>query len=161
LRNIRPDGSTRDFVERDALHYVVYTLEPMLMAAAAAHGDDWYGDPAVDGRLALALDWLKPYALGERTHEEFVRSTVEFDRKPANAGVEGSSGMFDRYKAVYLYWIAARLDPRFQPVSDAVAPPAVWRQRHENWQQQRRESTVAHPWSWVRVLFSQTFWHAP
>lgn len=159
LRNIRPDGTTLDFEERDALHYVVYTIEPMLMAAAvaAAHGDDWYGAPEVQGRFALALEWLKPYALGERTHQEFVRSTVAFDRKRANAGVKGFSGQFDRYKAVNVYWIAAQLDPRFRPVSDALSPPERWLQGHQQWKDQRSESTVAHPWSWVRALYLQSF----
>lgn len=159
LRNIRADGSTIDFEERDALHYVVYTLEPMLMAAAmaAAHGEDWYGAPETGGRFALALEWLKPYALGERSHEEFVRSTVPFDRKRAQAGVKGFSGPFNRYKSVNLYWIASRLDARFQPVSDALAPPAVWLHKHEEWRQARSDTTVGHPWSWMRALFCQTF----
>lgn len=162
LRNIRPDGSTLDFEERDAMHYVVYTLEPMLMAAsmAAAHGQDWYGAPETQGRLALALDWLKPYALGERTHEEFVRSTVPFDRKRALAGVKDFSGPFDRYKAVNVYWIAARLDARFQKVNDALSPPPLWLRKHEEWKQARSDTTVGHPWSWMRSLFSQTY-HAP
>ncbi len=159
LRNIRPDGGTLDFEERDALHYVVYTLEPMLMAAsmAAAHGEDWYGAPETQGRIALALEWLKPYALGERTHEEFVRSTVAFDRKRAQAGVKDFSGPFDRYKAVNVYWIAARLDSRFEPVCDALAPPRLWRERHDEWKQTRLGTTPGHPWSWVRALFSQTY----
>lgn len=159
LLNIRADGGTRDFEERDALHYVVYTLEPMLMAAAmaAAHGEDWYGAPETQGRFALALEWLKPYALGERSHEEFVRSTVPFDRKRAQAGVKDFSGLFDRHKAVNLYWIAAQLDARFRPVNDALAPPSLWLQKHEGWKQTRTETTVGHPWSWVRALFSQTY----
>lgn len=162
LRNIRPDGVTLDFEERDGLHYVVYTLEPMLMAAAvaAAHGEDWYGAPEAQGRIALALEWLKPYALGQRTHEEFVRSTVPFDRRRAQAGVKDFSGLFNRYKAVYAYWIAGQLDARFRPVSDTLAPPRLWRQNHEDWKQARSDTTVGHPWSWMRALFSQTY-HAP
>lgn len=40
--NLRSDGSTFDFEERDALHYVTYNLDPLMMAAIAAqaHGDD-------------------------------------------------------------------------------------------------------------------------
>ncbi|WP_042063084.1 alginate lyase family protein, partial [Acidomonas methanolica] len=42
--NIAPDGETLDFRERDALHYVVYDLQPMVQAALAARtrGEDWY-----------------------------------------------------------------------------------------------------------------------
>jgi hypothetical protein len=34
--NVRPDGSVFDFHERDALHYVTYDLDPLLVAAIAA-----------------------------------------------------------------------------------------------------------------------------
>ncbi|MFX5817457.1 alginate lyase family protein, partial [Acinetobacter baumannii] len=37
-RNIRADGSTLDMEERDALHYVVYDLEPLVRAAQVAQG---------------------------------------------------------------------------------------------------------------------------
>jgi hypothetical protein len=33
-RNIREDGRTYDFDQRDALHYVVYDLQPLLMTGA-------------------------------------------------------------------------------------------------------------------------------
>ena len=34
--NLRPDGSSLDFHERDALHYHCYDLEPLLTLAIAA-----------------------------------------------------------------------------------------------------------------------------
>jgi hypothetical protein len=159
MRNIRPDGNTLDFEERDGLHYTVYTLEPMIMAAAcaAAHGHDWYGMPETEGRLTLALDWLKPYALGERQHEEFVHTKAAFDRARAKAGVSDFIGLFKREKARYLYWIAAQLDPRFKPVNDALSPPSAWAEAHQEWKETRSEETVGYPHSWVRALFSQTF----
>jgi len=117
--NVRDDGSTYDFAQRDAMHYVVYTLEPLLMAAsmARAHGDDWYGAPEIAGRLPSALEWLGPYARGERQHEEFVRSTVKFDARRAAAHVKGYSGLWQPDEAADLYWIAAHLDARFAPMA--------------------------------------------
>ncbi len=43
-RIIRADGTVLDFEERDALHYVVYDLEPPVRAAQAAGGVKigWY-----------------------------------------------------------------------------------------------------------------------
>jgi hypothetical protein len=81
--NIGTEGRTYDFNQRDAMHYVVYDLEPLLMAAsmAAAHGDDWYGMASSQGGLAAALRWLEPYAAGDKQHEEFVHSTVRFDAR--------------------------------------------------------------------------------
>ncbi|WP_176343211.1 alginate lyase family protein, partial [Paraburkholderia bryophila] len=34
--NIKPDGTTFDFEERDAVHYAVYDLQPLVTAALAA-----------------------------------------------------------------------------------------------------------------------------
>ncbi len=65
--NLRADGSTVDFEQRDALHYVVYDLEPLLIAALAAkaHGLDWYSMKNRSGAsLEAALQWLAPYATG-------------------------------------------------------------------------------------------------
>ncbi|QOT82120.1 alginate lyase family protein [Cupriavidus basilensis] len=116
--NVRDDGSTYDFAQRDAMHYVVYTLEPLLMAAsmARAHGQDWYGAQEIAGRLPMALQWLGPYARGEREHEEFVRSSVKFDARRAAAKVKGYSGLWEPAEAADLYWIAAHLDVLFAPM---------------------------------------------
>jgi len=128
-KNVRDDGSTYDFAQRDAMHYVAYNLEPMLMAAsmAAAHGHDWYGAPEIRGRLASALDWLAPYARGERQHEEFVRSTVKFDARRAAANVKGYSGPWQRNEAADLYRIALHLDPQFHAVSAGLDATPVTR----------------------------------
>ncbi|QBR03383.1 alginate lyase family protein [Paraburkholderia pallida] len=128
-RNVDAGGLTYDFGQRDAIHYVVYDLEPLMLAAsiAAAHGQDWYGAPQIQGRLAAALGWLAPYAKGERAHEEFVHSTVRFDARRAAAHVEGYSGWWQREEASGLYGIAARLDPHFAPVAAALDPQPVVR----------------------------------
>ena len=117
LVNIEPDGTTFDFRQRDAIHYVVYTLEPLLKTAYAArqHGLDWY--ELVDRRLPAAVAWLRPYADGSRTHEEFVRTTVRFDRERADAGVPGFSGLFRPEKAKSVMALAARFERRHSPIA--------------------------------------------
>ena len=114
--NIKPDGSVVDFYKRDALHYVVYDLEPLAMAALAAkaHGEDWFhaaasGSPSVK----LAIDWLTPFALGQKTHDEFVHSTVHFDASRAQAGVKGYSGPWQPDSSIQLYQLAMLLDPKY------------------------------------------------
>lgn len=126
--NIDANGQCWDFVQRDALHYVVYMLEPMLMSAtmAAAHGQDWLSSPAIEDRLRKAIDWLSPFALGTQQHEEFARTTVEFDRRRARAGVPGYRGVWKREEAATVYWLAARLDVRFDSVRRALPPPPLW-----------------------------------
>lgn len=128
--NIEPDGSTVDFTERDALHYVTYDLQPLVTAALAArrHNRNWLPERAPSGAtLAAALNWLTPYALGQKTHEEFVHSTVAFDAKRREAGLPGYSGEWDPKNAAELFHLAARLDGRYAPIALKLAPtPPAW-----------------------------------
>ncbi|WP_250939101.1 alginate lyase family protein [Allorhizobium sonneratiae] len=122
-RNIGPEGETVDFRQRDALHYVVYDLEPLVRVAVAAkeQGMNWYGlKGASGGDLEKALAWLKPYAMGEKTHLEFVHSTVPFDAARRKAGVKGFEGLWQPKRALRLYRMAAMLDPRYQPIVDQL-----------------------------------------
>ena len=94
-KNLNPDGSSLDFHERDALHYHTYDLEPLLTLAIAArqNGIDLYGFRAdTGGTLEKSVRFLVPYCDGSKTHAEFVKSKVAFDRKRAESGD-------DRYKA--------------------------------------------------------------
>ena len=127
--NIHPDGSVYDFSERDALHYVVYDLQPLVQAALSvkpyASVDDWLHYETSNGAsLAKALDWLRPYAEGSRSHEEFVHSKVKFDAARAQAGVSGFSGPWDPQTSTALYWLAARLDARYLPVAKTLSAQA-------------------------------------
>ncbi len=127
--NLRADGSTVDFEQRDALHYVVYDLEPLLIAtlAAKAHGLDWYSLKNRNGAsLETALRWLEPYAAGERTHEEFAHTTVEFDRTRAKAGLPGFSGRWDPKISTLLYQLAGRLNPRWTTLATQLGPANPW-----------------------------------
>ncbi|MDR6235727.1 alginate lyase family protein [Pseudomonas oryzihabitans] len=126
--NVRPDGEVLDFTQRDALHYVVYDLEPLVVAAAVAQGrgENWLRLPGREGQtLAAALDWLLPYAQGQRSHEEFQHSTVRFDAQRAQAGLPGFSGPWDPVSAKALYWLASLLDPGYTAIARrlASAPP--------------------------------------
>ena len=133
--NIQPDGSVFDFHERDALHYVTYDLDPLMMAALAAkaHGEDWLTWKSADGvNLASALDWLAPYAAGEKVHVEFANSRVQFDRDRAGAGQgEYAPHPWDTSNAIGAYGLAALLDARYRPLRDGLVAkldkhPAPW-----------------------------------
>ncbi|MEX3853924.1 alginate lyase family protein [Paraburkholderia sp. BR10923] len=128
--NIAPDGSTIDFGERDALHYVTYDLQPLVTAALAArrHNRNWLQEKGANGATLLAaLNWLVPFAMGAQTHEEFVHSNVAFDAKRREAGLPGYSGRWDPKNAAELFHLAARLDGRFTPVALQLAPtPPAW-----------------------------------
>ncbi|WP_368622920.1 alginate lyase family protein [Paraburkholderia sp. BR13444] len=128
--NIASDGSTIDFGERDALHYVTYDLQPLVTAALAArrHNRNWLQEKGANGATLLAaLNWLVPFAMGTQTHEEFVHSDVAFDAKRREAGLPGYSGRWDPKNAAELFHLAARLDGRFTPVALQLAPtPPAW-----------------------------------
>ncbi|QDZ07896.1 alginate lyase family protein [Sphingomonas panacisoli] len=133
--NLRADGSTFDFEERDALHYVTYDLEPLMMAALAAnaHGEDWYSWAAPSGAsLPKSLDWLAQFANGTRTHIEFANSKVQFDRDRAAAGQdEYAPHPWKPEAALDTFWTARLLDRRFAPLANTLAAnakrlPAAW-----------------------------------
>jgi Alginate lyase len=128
--NIGGDGQVLDYSERDAVHYVVYDLEPLTMAALAArrHRIDWLTLRAQNGAtLQAALNWLVPYALGQQTHEEYVHSRVPFDATRREAGLPGFSGNWDPKSATTLFYLASRLDKRYLPVAKRLsARPPAW-----------------------------------
>ncbi|WP_219267144.1 alginate lyase family protein [Pseudomonas sp. Xaverov 259] len=127
--NILPDGSVIDFLDRDALHYVVYDLEPLVQAALAAkaYGGDWLSLKSNGASLGAALDWLVPYATGQRSHQEFVHTHVQFDKDRAKVGEAGYSGTWDANSSATLFWLAAQLDKRYLPVATQLAAhPADW-----------------------------------
>jgi hypothetical protein len=116
-RNLRADGSSEDFALRDALHYHVYDLEPLLKLAIVlkrARGSDYYTFIAPTGSsIQRSVQWLLPYVTGEKTHAEFVNSTVEFDRRRAQNG-EGAykaGSMFDPKNGIGTLELAAFFDP--------------------------------------------------
>ncbi len=127
--NVLPDGSVIDFHYRDALHYVVYDLEPLVQAALAAkpYGGDWLNLKANGASLGAALDWLVPYANGQRSHQEFVHTHVQFDKDRAGVGEAGYSGTWEPKSSATLFWLAAQLDKRYLPVATQLAAhPADW-----------------------------------
>ncbi|MGY1918112.1 alginate lyase family protein [Pseudomonas tolaasii] len=127
--NVLPDGSVTDFQDRDALHYVVYDLEPLVQAALAAkaNGEDWLNLKSNGASLAAALDWLVPYANGQRSHQEFVHTHVQFDKDRAGVGEAGYSGTWQPKSSATLFWLAAQLDARYLPVARQLAEhPADW-----------------------------------
>lgn len=129
--NLLPSGETVDFAERDAIHYVVYSVEPLLEAAlfASLQGRPLFSITGPKGQsLSRTLEWLAPYARGEKTHEEFVHSQVRFDAERAAAGVPGFTGPFSPKKAQWSYWLAAQLDGKWLELSEKLGSPPIVRQ---------------------------------
>lgn len=87
-KNLYADGSGMDFKDRDALHYHIYTLEPLLKIATVikrATGKDYFIYQSPSGSsIQRSVAFLAPYATGEKIHHEFVNSKVSFDKKRAD-----------------------------------------------------------------------------
>lgn len=116
-KNLLPDGSGIDFNERDALHYHIYTLEPLISLATVvkrATGKDYYHYIAPSGAsIEKSIHFLIPFVSGEKLHPEFVNSTVPFDKKRADnkeAGYEIGAA-FKRTTGIQVLIQASYFDP--------------------------------------------------
>jgi hypothetical protein len=124
--NLNADGSSTDFVSRDALHYHVYDLEPLLKLAIVlrrATGADYYAYVAPTGTsIKKSTDWLLPYLNGQKTHGEFVNSTVSFDRERAKNGEAAykAGTLFDPKNGIATLLLAGFFDPSLLPLAQQL-----------------------------------------
>jgi hypothetical protein len=120
-RNLEADGTTFDFHQRDALHYHVYDLLPLVELAIAAdkNGATFYRQHTANGAtLDKAIAFLIPYVTGEKTHAEFVHSIVKFDRERSDAGDPAirMGALWKPAEATRLFDLAGYFWPRFHEV---------------------------------------------
>lgn len=91
--NLNADGTTFDLLERDAFHYHVYDLEPMIRLAilfSRSQGLDLYHEKTgKDASIAACVAYLIPYAKGEKVHAEYVHTQVKFDLQRAQNHEKG------------------------------------------------------------------------
>ncbi|GGH14408.1 alginate lyase family protein [Pedobacter zeae] len=115
--NLYPDGTSLDFKERDAMHYHIYDLEPMLKLAIIidrAKGPDFYTYESPKGSsIKKSVEWLFPYIRGEKQHEEYVNTTVKFDRDRAKNNEPGFAPgtMFKPALALPVLRLSVYFDP--------------------------------------------------
>ena len=72
----RPDGRTYDFRQRDALHYHIAAVQPLV--EIALYAPDLIEAPARAAVLS-GLEFLRPYFLRQAAHIEFANTTISFD----------------------------------------------------------------------------------
>jgi hypothetical protein len=129
-RNLMSDGSSEDFITRDALHYHVYDLEPLLRLAIvvkrATRVNYYTYTSPLGSSIQHSVEWLLPYLTGEKTHAEFVNSTVEFDRRRARNGEAAykAGSLFDPKTGVGVLELAAFFDARLTATARKVAGTA-------------------------------------
>jgi hypothetical protein len=79
----RHDGRTVDFVQRDALHYHIAAVQPLV--EAMLYTPDLAGD-FVRARVLSGLEFVRPYFLGDLEHIEFLGTESSFDRERRDDG---------------------------------------------------------------------------
>lgn len=125
--NLNADGTTWDFVERDAFHYHTYDLEPLLTTAIAikrATGKDYFTYATDKGAsLKRCVDFMVPYMTGEKQHGEFTNSHVKFDQDRAKNGEKGYAAgtPFNPKSGIYTLTLASYFDKDYLQVINKVA----------------------------------------
>ncbi len=120
---LRPNGSSVDFEERDALGYHTSGLDPLLVFALMAkqfHPDaaaaDLYRYQSPSGAsLMKSVHFVDPYAKGEKKHEEFANSKVQLDKDRRAAGIEKyqAGTYFKPVDAVEMYALSVGFEPSY------------------------------------------------
>jgi hypothetical protein len=77
------DGRTFDFIQRDALHYHMAAVQPLVEMTLYAPG---LVDAGTRAAVVSGLEFVRPFFLGERQHVEFARTTIAFDRERRDDG---------------------------------------------------------------------------
>lgn len=94
-KSLYSDGSSKDLAQRDALSYHTSGLDPLLTYAITVDplGDgvatDFFRYENPDGgSIKRSVDFVVPYASGEKEYKEWVNTKVELDKRRAEAGLE-------------------------------------------------------------------------
>jgi len=131
--NLYADGTSLDFKERDAMHYHIYDLEPMLKLAIIidrAKGENFYAYESPKGSsIKKSVEWLIPYIKGEKQHEEYVNTTVKFDRDRAKNNEPGFApgSMFKPGLALPVLRFSVYFDPAQSDLLKQVSGnPSTW-----------------------------------
>ena len=77
------DGRTFDFIQRDALHYHVAAVQPLVEVTLYAPD---LVDDLVRAAIQSGLEFIRPYFLGQQEHIEFAGTSVPFDRERRDDG---------------------------------------------------------------------------
>ncbi len=79
----QPDGRTFDFIQRDALHYHIAAVQPLVEVLLYAPD---LADQHVRAAVLSGLEFVRPFFLGHQQHVEFARTSISFDRERRDDG---------------------------------------------------------------------------
>lgn len=123
--NFDDNGESQDFKRRDALHYHLYSVLPLLTLACVAQSEglSLFAYRADSGAsLKLAVEFILPYALGNKRHYEFINSQVKYDRARANAGeMEFQPHQWNPKRAINVFAEAGCMDFSYNNMAAILA----------------------------------------
>ena len=136
--SLRPDGTSFDLEERDALSYHVSGLTPFLVLARelAPSGENLYDYQAPNGAsLKKSVEFVAPYARGEREYPQWRNSKVELDRKRAAEGLaEYQPGvLWQPEDGLKMFEQATYFDAQWLPLVRKIAQPTDKDARFATW----------------------------
>jgi hypothetical protein len=118
----QPDGRTFDFIQRDALHYHVAAVQPLVEVALYAPD---LADRAIRAAVLSGLDFLEPFFLGHAKHVEFARTSVAFDRERRDDGNPAfRNDPWEPAGARVLLRLARATFPQVRPWTEDIVDPA-------------------------------------
>lgn len=128
-----PDGTSADLKQRDALHYHVSGLKPLLSAAINLSKFDTlfnlYDCTAPSGAsIKKSVEYVVPYARGDLKRKEWINTTVALDKERAAAGLaEYQPGkLFDPAEAVPVFEWACYYQPAWYDVVGSQGFTSTW-----------------------------------
>lgn len=131
------DGTSHDLKRRDTLTYHGSALKKPIDLAIMLGKDGWdlYSwESPKGGSLKKSSEYVVPYALGDKTHREWVNSKSDLDRRRADAGLEKyrRGRLYEPENAQELMGKAAYFDPDLMRVVRHLHPGEA--ERFPTWQ---------------------------
>ncbi len=118
--NLYSDGSSMDYVTRDALHYHAFDLWALLNFArtASLHGVDLYNYQSASGAsLKKSVHFLYPYINGTKTHAEFIKSQATWD---VVTGSKNKAATWNPNEGLYIMELAYYFDDTALPLIQKI-----------------------------------------
>jgi hypothetical protein len=119
--SLRADGTSYDLEHRDTLTYHNSALRPVIELAVLSGPDGsalYTWENPDGGSITKSVDYVLPYASGEKTREEWRNTQEDLDRRRAAEGIEAyrPGRLYEPKNALRLLEEASYFDPSLVPL---------------------------------------------
>ena len=143
-KSLRPDGSSYDLEQRDALAYHVSGLKPMILLGIVydqfkSEFTDQF-DPFTyvssnKSSIQKSVDFVNAYATGEKQHREWVHSKVQLDHERAKAGLEEyqKGKVYEPVESLEMYEQAMYFEEDYLKIIDEICSEGEVQENCHGW----------------------------